>query len=424
MQNGAAMRIGYACLTVGVSGAGQKSCTRKYADEARLRELIAHNLDALAVILEYNRRNGIRLFRISSDLIPFGSSEVNSLPWTELFAERFGSLGETIRKNGMRVSMHPGQYTVLNSTNESVVQRAIEDLAYHTRVLDALETGPEHKIVLHIGGEYGNKTASAARFAENCEKLSDPIRQRLVIENDDRSYTVRDVLALSKMTGFPVVYDTLHNAVNPADPEKDDRFWIEACRSTWKLQDGPQKIHYSQQAVGKRPGSHAETIRIEPFLSFMAALSEEPLDIMLEVKDKNLSAVKCSNCLAKGNGISALEQEWSRYKYNVLERSPKNYQAIRSLLKQKNGYPAAAFYSLLEDALSCEAEKGNALNAAQHVWGYFKDRASIAEKSVFLKKSAAFAAGEKPLAAVKRELYSLAVRYREEYLLTSYYFLF
>ena len=82
-------------------------------------------------------------------------------------------------------------------------------------------------------------------------------------------------------------------------------------------------------------GAHSESIRIDEFMQFIHEISEDHLDIMLEVKDKNISAIKCINCLIPGRSITDLECEWSRYKYSILEKSHKDYQRIRTLLKDK-----------------------------------------------------------------------------------------
>ena len=157
------MSIGYACLTVGVPNTETKRCIAKNATKMRLFELIESNLNALDRILDYNIANKIQLFRISSDLIPFGSSPINTLNWWQLFDSKFEALGNKIRVHKLRVSMHPGQYTVLNSPNKEVVERAVLDLEYHNKVLDCLRTGPEHKIILHIGGAYNNKLGEIGR---------------------------------------------------------------------------------------------------------------------------------------------------------------------------------------------------------------------------------------------------------------------
>lgn len=416
------MRIGYACRLIGVPKTALQSCTMKNAAASVLEERIAHNLDALETMIDYNICAGILLFRISSDLIPFGSSPVNSLCWQKIFAPRFSHIGQKIARSGMRISMHPGQYTVLNSPKEDVVSRAVEDLVYHDRVLTALNAGPENKLVLHVGGVYGDKVQAMERFCSNYGKLPEQVRRRLVIENDDRSYTAAEVLTLGRRLGVPVVYDNLHNVVNPCEPQKTDADWISDCAGTWKECDGPQKIHYAQQNPKKQPGAHSATICAAEFLNFAAALRGRPIDIMLEVKDKNLSAVKCMRCLDDCGSITGLEEEWARYQYNVLEGSPACYNAIRLLLERKQEYPAVEFYRLVEQALQAEITPGNAESAALHVWGYLKELAARTEKERFSVTLEAYRSGAVSFDRLKNYLSKLAKKYKVEYLLRSYYF--
>lgn len=287
------MRVGYACLTVGVADTAIKSCRLKNADEKRLYDITENNLLSLEHMLKYNIANEIKLFRISSDIIPFGSSPVNTMKWWEVFAKQFEKLNELIKKHNIRVSMHPGQYTVLNSPNEDVVIRAIKDLDYHTRVLDTLGTGSEHKIILHIGGIYSDKEEAIKRFIFNYDKLDKKVKKRLVIENDDKSYNIKDVLYIGKKCDIPVVFDNLHHEVNPPDIKMSEVDWINECRNTWRKKDGTQKIHYSQQDPDKKPGSHSQSIRVDEFIEFINRLGRKDIDIMLEVKDKNQSAIEC-----------------------------------------------------------------------------------------------------------------------------------
>jgi UV DNA damage endonuclease len=416
------MNSGYACLTVGVPNTGQKSCRLKNASNSKLREIIKHNLNSLEKIIGYNIENNIRLFRISSDLIPFGSSNVNNLPWWDAYANELHTIGDKIINKGMRVSMHPGQYTVLNSPDSEVVRRAIEDLNYHAKVLNSLGVREEHKIVLHIGGIYNDKKRAIKRFISNYQYLYEEIKKRLIIENDDKSYNISEVLEIGAILNIPVVYDNLHNKANPCDPDKSEQYWINECRKTWQAKDGCQKIHYSQQNLFKKIGSHSETIRINEFIDFYRCLETYDLDIMLEVKDKNLSAIKCINCTSDNLTIKALEREWSKYKYTVLEKSPADYIKIRKLLRNKDNYPAISFYNLIEAALEKETIMGNSLNTAQHIWGYFKDIATNNEKNSFFKSMDKYSAGNGTSKTIKNILWKMAVKYQQTYLLDSYYF--
>ncbi len=413
------MNIGYACQAMGIQGLKLRSCTVKNASPEVLRGLILANLNILDRMLDYNQEKEIKLFRISSDIIPFGSHPINTLKWWEDFQPQLKALGEKAMAGGMRLSMHPGQYTVLNSPNEGVVSRAFADLEYHCRFLDAMGLGREHKIILHIGGTYGDKGAAIERFIQQYRNLDKNIQHRLVIENDDRQYTIGDVLSIGKSEAIPVVFDSLHHQVH-IDDGRSEVEWIAACAETWKAEDGAQKLHYSQQAAGKRSGAHSETIDVSEFLEFCKRLPTRKLDIMMEVKDKNLSAIKCINATSAPK-ISRLEQEWGLYKYLVLERSPGIYNEIRQLLKDKAAYPVVVFYKLIDEALKTQPTGGNAVNAAQHVWGYVRNFADEKTRFNFEKQLEKVSQGCSTT-TLKRQLWKMASAHGQTYLLNSYYF--
>src|SRR3954471_89532 len=114
-------RLGYVATALTIGASASRTCRLKNATPERLRELIAANLGELERILRFNVENQILLYRISSQIIPFGSHAVNPVPWWDEFAPTFARLGEFLARTGMRVSMHPGQYTVLNSPNPRIV---------------------------------------------------------------------------------------------------------------------------------------------------------------------------------------------------------------------------------------------------------------------------------------------------------------
>jgi UV DNA damage endonuclease len=416
------MEIGYACLAVGVQNTSHKSCIAKNITNGKLQELISHNINSLNNIIEYNIKNQIKLFRISSDLIPFGSSTINSIPWWEIYSSELKEIGDKIRNSGMRVSMHPGQYTVLNSPEEEVVKKATLDLEYHNLVLDCLGVSSENKIVLHIGGVYNDKEQAIQRFITNYQNLSDSIKNRLVIENDDKSYNIAEILEIGKILNIPVIFDNLHNKVNPSQAEDSEVYWIDECSKTWKEKDGNQKIHYSEQNILKRPGGHSSTIKINEFIKFYESLSREDIDIMLEVKDKNLSAVKCKNCISKDKDIKELEAEWIRYKYKILENSKEDYLEIENLLSNKKEYPSIDFYNIIEECLKKEGSSADFLNATMDIWEYIKDKVMKREKERFLINIESFNQGIISKSKIKNNLWRLALQYNVEHILDSYYF--
>lgn len=412
------MRIGYACKTVGVQNTQIKKCVLRNATDEKLKEIICKNLDALINILSYNIENDIRLFRISSDIIPFASHPVNQIKWWDEYRSELRDIGKMIRSVGMRVSMHPGQYTVLNSPNVQIVNRAISELAYHTRFLDALDLNAEHKIILHVGGSYGDKQRAAKRFEKNFCRLTQKAQARVVVENDEKCFDIQDVLQIGSRLNIPVVFDMLHHQIKPGKIEGSECDIIEKCAATWEQKDGEPKVHYSQQRIEARAGMHSPTIFVDEFLSFYHQVQDIDVDIMLEVKDKNLSTIKCMHCINENLHIKALEQAWAKYKYSVLEKSPTVYQAIRELLKNKKVPQTVSFYRDIEQAIYKEVNNfGHQENAALHVWGYFAKMTTEQEKKRF------FALINKASnKSAKNFLKKLALKYQMDYLLHSYYF--
>jgi len=414
------MNVGFACLSIGVYHNDYKTIRKDNLSDDKLIEIIQYNLESLENIIDYNIKNNIKLFRISSDLIPFGSSPLNSLKWWEIFKDKFDLIAEKIKKYNIRVSMHPGQYTVLNSPDEGVVDRSIKDLVYHAKVLEALKTGTSSKIILHIGGVYGDKLTAKKRFIINYLQLPENVKKRLVIENDERSYHILDVLEISEVANIPVIFDNLHHKINPPNLNKTDQEWINFCKNTFKKTDGIQKIHYSEQDSLKQPGAHSKTINPESFLEWFNLIDREDIDIMLEVKDKNVSAIKINNCTNKNLKNQDLENAWAKYKYNVLEYSPKTYFLIREMLKDKMNLDPVLFYRIIDNSFTHPLSINNQINAIDHVWGYFKTNSK--EKEIYLKKLEKLKQGTLTVKSMKKYLYGLAISTKMNYLLESYYF--
>lgn len=284
------MRIGYPCINLSIGCRPSRTFRLANLSWDRLRETVAGNLACLERILRWNVQRGLLFFRITSDLVPLASHPANGFPWDEFFAPDFARIGQFIRAAGMRISMHPGQYTLLNSPRPEVVKAAHADLAYHARVLDLLGLDRTAKIQIHIGGLYGDKKAALMRFVREVERLDPAIRARLVIENDERFFNLDDCLWVSQRTGLPVLLDVFHREVNP--DERTLREALAAAAATWGPQDGPPMVDYSSPLPGGRPGSHAHTLDEAHFRRFLEESYPHHFDLMLEIKDKERSALR------------------------------------------------------------------------------------------------------------------------------------
>lgn len=282
------IRIGYAGVNTVLPSAGRTFRIANYSVQ-RMLDTASANIASLDRILQWNRSHGIRLFRITSSLIPFGSHPVNSGEWKQALGKDLRTIGRFIRENGMRVSMHPGQYSVLNSPNETYYENTVRDLEYHQAIFALMDLGQDHKIILHGGGAYGDKERSARVLMERISGLSPGIRQRLVLENDERVFTAEDILAVSLQSGVPGVLDVFHHRVLLSFAGMSIRDVITAFALSWAGQR--QKIHYSDQEPGKGKGSHSARVDIEGFGKFHEQIRDLDLDIMIEVKDKQESVL-------------------------------------------------------------------------------------------------------------------------------------
>jgi UV DNA damage endonuclease len=285
------MKIGYPCINNGFECRPSRTFRLDNYSEDILRDKVSGNLDCLEKILDWNSDKGLLFFRITSDLIPFGSHPVHELNFADEYAETFQHLGEIINTHSMRISMHPGQYTVLNSKDEDVAERAIAELQYHADILDALGLDVKHKIQIHVGGVYGDKSASMQRFIQRYTKLPPAITRRLVIENDDVSYSVADCLEIHDEIGVPIIFDNLHHAC--LHNEEKEAEVLQQVSGTWGTDDGIPMIDYSDQEPGERVGKHREHIETNHFHDFLQTLESVncDADIMLEIKDKEKSAL-------------------------------------------------------------------------------------------------------------------------------------
>lgn len=292
------MRIGYPCINRSLGLSTSRTFRLASYSEERLRETVALNLKNLREILRFNRDNDLLFFRIGSGLVPFASHPINRFSWAEHFRSEFEMIGSYVRENGLRLSMHPDQFTLINARDDRIVERSAAELDYHVKVLDLMELDLTHKVQIHLGGVYGDREASRRRFVRNYRKLPARIKKRLVIENDERLYGLADCLTVSRSVGVPVLFDVFHHSVlNQGEPIGSSL--AEAAR-TWSEKDGPPMVDYSSQASGKRTGAHAETIDADDFLGFLREKGAVDIDMMLEIKDKEKSALRARK-LADGS---------------------------------------------------------------------------------------------------------------------------
>jgi UV DNA damage endonuclease len=284
-------RLGFVASVLSENLSTSRTCRLRNATEARIRELIVENLTALDQVTSFLGGHRILLYRITSNLIPFASHPVNTVPWWDENAEAFRRIGARLRALGVRVSTHPGQYTVLNSPHEPIVRAAVSELVYHARLLDAFGVDRTSKIVVHVGGLYaGSERHAMDRFIAAARALPDAVRRRLVVENDDRLFDAEEALEVGRAAGLPVVFDWLHHQANPCRRSVSDV--LGDIFETWTAADGRPKVHVSSQAAGAPAGTHAPFIDVRDMLAFLDVAPALAFDCMLEAKEKDRALLR------------------------------------------------------------------------------------------------------------------------------------
>lgn len=296
------MKIGYPCINRSLDCKSAKTFRLKSYSETRLIKTVENNLNCLLRILQFNRKHGVLFFRITSDLIPFASHPICKFDWKNYFKYSLEKIGNFIKSNNMRISMHPDQFIVLNSDKNRVYKNSLRELEYHADLMDAMGLDRSAKIQLHVGGVYGDREKSLERFIERYFKLKDSIKRRLVIENDERSYSLKNCIKINSETAVPVLFDYYHHKLN--NNEESIGKALDEVSGTWKSGvDGIPMVDYSSAKKGGRVGSHARTIDVDDFKNFTGRTEDWDFDLMLEIKDKEISALQALEILSDDSRI-------------------------------------------------------------------------------------------------------------------------
>ncbi|MGM0608862.1 MAG: UV DNA damage repair endonuclease UvsE [Candidatus Muiribacteriota bacterium] len=286
--------LGYACLNTELPQPSNKTFRLRNLNYDKYKETVKYNLESLKRIILWNQQQKINFFRISSEIIPFASHKEFQFDWKQDFKNELLELKKTAQKTKMRFTMHPGQYTVINSPRPDVVNNAIKEIEYHKDFLEILY--PEKgKIVIHTGGVYGHKEKAKFNFIQNFKKLSKVAQQMIILENDDKSYNVLDVLELTKQINIPLVFDILHHICNKPCNEKIQNLEeiVSQVVKTWK-NDIPV-FHLSSRKSNKGC-PHTDYIKPEDFYKFLTLMQkiqplQNPYDIMIEAKQKQKAVI-------------------------------------------------------------------------------------------------------------------------------------
>jgi UV DNA damage endonuclease len=291
----------------------------------KMERIAEDNLRSTLRIMKHANAHDIHMYRFSSKLIPL-ATHGDLADWDPFVVLRptMKELGDYAIKTGMRTSFHPDHFCVFSTNRPEVLVNSERDLDYHLRMLEAMELPETVKCNIHMGGAYGDKKLSSERFIEQFGALSPRYKHRVTLENDDKTFNVRETLAAAEAVGVPMVLDIHHHAVNSGDVSMDELsagLWPRIAH-TWKLEEErlgleegalPPKIHASSPKSLSDPRGHAEFLETEPLVQFLRSVASTTprIDCMLEAKSKDAALLKLIEDLkeraAQEDGIRILD---------------------------------------------------------------------------------------------------------------------
>lgn len=252
---------------------------------------LAESLRRLARVVPYLADGRFGMYRLASGLAPYGTHpDLPAFAWRRQHdeaAEALVSLGAAFRAADVRLSSHPSQFVVVNSPDEGLVRRSIAELEADAALLDRLGAGPEARVIVHMGGAYGDHAAARERWVRNIEGAPEPVRRRVAIENDERIGGFDDVLWIAERAGIAVVVDLHHLRCHRDDGSLPWADALARAAATWPPGVRP-KAHLSSPRPEGRLGAHADQIDPTDLARAIGALPC-PFDLMLETKRKDES---------------------------------------------------------------------------------------------------------------------------------------
>lgn len=277
------IRFGYPTQNLTIPASTNRSLRlTSLTDEDRLRRMVRQNISGLREILRWNAAQGVGLFRLGQNLVPFSSHPAFPYDWESVHGDELRESGDLARSLGIRLSMHPGQYIQPSSLKPEVVERSLEELRSSARILSLLGS-PDSVLVLHLGGANGDKAATSQRFV-GVMRGEEEVLRYLALENDERIWTVPEIVDTATDLGIPAITDTLHHDLNPGGLTLTEA--LNLSLPTWEVRGVRPKVHISSQNPEKQTGAHAYSIDPADWNALLKALDGRETDVMVEAKGK------------------------------------------------------------------------------------------------------------------------------------------
>lgn len=278
-----AVGLGFFCSTADGKITTNRKFQLKNLTFERVLKTFEQNLRDFFRLLEISKELGCGIFRLGSNFIPFASHPAFRKEWLAPIEEVIREVSPKVREFQIRITMHPGQFVVLNSPKKEVVEASLRELEYHFWLLECLGVGKEGVVVIHGGGIFGDKRESLSRL-KGIIKGHSWLIERLALENDETHYTVSDLLPLAEL-GVPIVFDYYHHKLNPSE------FTISDVINSW--QGRVPEFHLSSFPDRKhRRGEHGDWIDLADFMDLLHLFQGHRFDLIIEAKMKEKAVQK------------------------------------------------------------------------------------------------------------------------------------
>ena len=292
------MNIGYVCINLSL---GKKITTNRTMVKRTfiakgidyVSDLVLQNVADLERIIDWNEQNGIKMYRMSSEMFPWATEyEFEQLKDWQAIHTILQRCGAKATMYKQRLSFHPGPFNVLVSPKENVVLNTIKDLEVHGRIMDAMDLSktPYNKINIHCNGVYGDKIAAMDRFCTNFDRLSNSVKTRLTIENDDKAsmYSVKDLMYIHNKINIPIVFDYHHHQFCTGDLSEENALKLAA--TTWH--NIIPEVHYSESKSLHENNTKIKAQAHSDYINAIPNTYDVDVDIMVEAKQKDLAIIK------------------------------------------------------------------------------------------------------------------------------------
>jgi UV DNA damage endonuclease len=274
--------------------------------KAQLLSITKNNLQRTLRVLHYCVAHELPLYRMSSSIVPLATHPEAAWDFLKETVEERKEIEHIVKKYNLRTSMHPNQFTLFTSPRKEVTLNAVKDMQYHYDLLKGMGIEDRSYINIHVGGAYGDKESSLERFFENITLLPPDVKKRMTLENDDKTFTTDETLAVCEKENIPFMFDYHHYKANPGETPLEEL--LPRFVQTWKDTGRPPKVHLSSPKDEKAYRSHHDYVSSDYVLPFFKMVSDftDQLDVMIEAKQKDRAALKLIEDLSAVRGFKRI----------------------------------------------------------------------------------------------------------------------